>query len=57
MQIDWRVYVIDTEDKKLIDLNIVYDDINEADLMKIAGIQQVSTATSSKPGLLRFTGI
>ena len=48
IQIDWRGYVVDPEDKKLIDLNVVYDDINEADLMRIAGIDQPSNATSSK---------
>jgi len=48
IQIDWRVFVVEENDKRLIDLNVVYDDINEADLMRIAGVQQISNSTSSK---------
>ena len=47
IDIDWRVFFIDQDDKRLIDVNIVFDDINEADLMKIAGIN-VSNNSSSK---------
>lgn len=48
IQIDWRVFIVDQADRRIIDLNVVYDDINEADLMKIAGIEQNSNRSSSK---------
>ena len=54
IQVDWRVYIVDPSDRRIIDLNVVYDDINEADLMRIAGIQQNSNRTSSKRIILEL---
>ena len=52
VQIDWRVFVVETDDKRLIDLNVVYDDINEDDLLRIAGVQKILNPTSSSKYLL-----
>lgn len=41
IEINWKVFIVEPNDKKLIDLNVLYEDITEADLLKFASTQQI----------------
>ena len=40
IEINWKIFIVEPSDKKLIDVHLLYDDISEADLIKLADFQQ-----------------
>jgi hypothetical protein len=46
IDVNWKIFIVEPNDKKLIDVNLLYDDISEAELIKLASQQQKQTNTS-----------
>ena len=40
IEINWKIFIVEPNDKKLVDVNVLFDDITEADLIKLANSQQ-----------------
>jgi len=46
IEINWKIFIVEPNDKKLVDVNVLFDDITEADLIKLANSQQNKPNTS-----------
>ena len=46
IDVNWKIFVVEPNDKKLIDVNLLYNDISEAELIKLASQQQEKKSIS-----------
>ena len=50
IEIDWKVFLVNENDEQLLDVNLIFDDINESDLLKMGGLM-VPNSTRNQSGI------